>query len=95
MAELVEQIEAKIKIRKKLPTWYKNDKIIYPNKLNLEQSSSEKTAKYKSSIVKGKKSLILLVALELIVSFSKKINKVIHCEINKNSLIFRHIMQVY
>ena len=43
MGELVEQIEAKIKIRKKLPTWYKNDKIIYPNKLNLEQSSSEKT----------------------------------------------------
>ena len=43
MAELVEQIEAKIKIKKKLPTWYNNDKIIYPNKLNLEQSYSEKT----------------------------------------------------
>ena len=84
MAELVEQIEAKIKIREKLPTWYNNGKIIYPNKLNLEQSSSEKTAKYKSSIVKGKKIIDITGGFGVdSFFFSKKINKVIHCEINK------------
>lgn len=38
---------------KKLPSWAANDKITYPNKLPLEQCSSEITAMFKSSLVKG------------------------------------------
>ena len=33
--------------RKKLPTWAATDGIIYPPHLNMEQCSSEKTARYK------------------------------------------------
>ena len=51
--ELVVQIEAKKRCQKKLPTWYNLNKIYYPNKLNIEQTSSEVTAKYKSELVKG------------------------------------------
>ena len=42
--ELVEQIESKLKSREKLPSWFETHDIVYPNKLNLSQSSSEKTA---------------------------------------------------
>ena len=52
--ELVEQLEAKKKCRNKLPTWFNTPNIYYPNKLNIEQTSSEKTARYKAGLVKGK-----------------------------------------
>ena len=53
--ELIQQIESRRKAEKKLPTWFKTDQIYYPPKLNLEQTSSELTAHYKSSIIKGEK----------------------------------------
>ena len=51
--ELVIQMEAKKKSEKKLPTWFTNRKIYYPEKLHIEQTSSEITARYKSKIVAG------------------------------------------
>lgn len=51
--ELIQQIESQNKIEKKLPTWFVVPKIIYPPKLNLEQTSSETTARYKASLVSG------------------------------------------
>ena len=47
--DIIEQIEAKKRSEKKLPTWFKAKNIYYPNKLNIEQTSSEITAQYKSS----------------------------------------------
>ena len=35
-SELIAQIEAKLKCKKKLPTWYSGKQIIYANKLNIE-----------------------------------------------------------
>ncbi|EAR01062.1 THUMP-like domain-containing protein [Maribacter sp. HTCC2170] len=83
--ELTEQIEAKLKSQKKLPTWFNNKNIYYPNKLNIEQCSSEITAEYKSRIIKGK-SLVDLTGGFGVDSyfFSKKIEQVFHCEINRN-----------
>jgi hypothetical protein len=52
--ELIQQIESRRKAKKKHPTWFASENIIYPPKLNLEQTSSEKTAAYKASIVEGK-----------------------------------------
>jgi len=52
---LASQIESRRKIQKKLPTWFSTENIIYPPKLNLEQTSSEVTAKYKASLVSGEK----------------------------------------
>lgn len=46
----LEQIESRQKIKAKLPTWYSNYELILPNKLFLEQSSSEITANFKSKL---------------------------------------------
>ncbi len=51
--ELAEQISAKVKSKKKLPTYFKTTNIYFPNKVNIEQTSSEKTAEFKSKIVSG------------------------------------------
>ena len=52
--ELLEQIESRHKAEKKLPTWYSADGIYWPSKVNVEQTSSEETAAYKASLIKGK-----------------------------------------
>jgi len=51
--ELIQQIDGFRRTKKKLPTWHNSDDIYYPLRLNIEQSSSEKTAKYKASLVSG------------------------------------------
>ena len=83
--EVVEQLEARKKCEKKLPTWFRTPGIYYPNKLNIEQTSSEVTARYKAEIVSGK---VLLDATGGFgvdsYFFSKKIAQVIHCEIDEN-----------
>lgn len=52
--ELIQQIEGFRRTKKKLPTWHQKDPIYFPPKLKVEQSSSEKTAKYKASLVSGR-----------------------------------------
>ncbi len=83
-AEVVEQIEAKIRCEKKLPTWYQQSNIYYPNKLNIEQTSSEATASYKSHLIAGK-TLIDLTGGFGVDSyyFSKTFERVTHCELNR------------
>ncbi len=83
--ELVVQIEAKKKCIKKLPTWFKTPKIYYAKKLNIEQTSSEVTAQYKSQIISGK-SLVDLTGGFGIDSyfFSKKIDTVTYNELDQN-----------
>lgn len=56
--EIVQQIKGKQVAKKKFPFLLK-DGIVFPPQLNLEQSSSEKTALYKSEILKGKKFIDL------------------------------------
>ena len=82
---LVEQIEARKKSEKKLPTWFNTQKIYYPNKINIEQTSSEITAQYKSELISGK-SIIDLTGGFGVDSyyFSKRFKKVVHCEINED-----------
>jgi hypothetical protein len=58
MQEIVQQIKGKQVAQKKFPFLLKEG-IIFPPQLNLEQSSSEKTALYKSEILKGKKFIDL------------------------------------
>ena len=58
MQEIVQQIKGKQVAQKKFPFLLK-DGIIFPPQLSLEQSSSEKTAIYKSKILKGKKFIDL------------------------------------
>lgn len=82
--EIAEQIVAKNKCKQKLPTWFTKHHIYYPNKLNIEQTSSEITAKYKSDLISGK-TLIDITGGFGVDSyyFSKKIHEVTYCEINE------------
>ena len=51
----IRQINGKQKIRNKIPRFYNNENILYPVQLSLEQSSSETTAIYKSTLCEGDK----------------------------------------
>lgn len=80
---IIEQIEAKKRCKKKLPTWFNTKQIYYPNKLNIEQTSSEITAKFKASIISGNSIIDLTGGFGVdCYYFSKVFKDVIHCEIN-------------
>lgn len=55
MAIAVRQIASRQRIRTKLPEFYKEENLMYPVQLSLEQCSSEQTAKHKAKMVKGEK----------------------------------------
>lgn len=89
---IIEQIEAKKRCQKKLPTWFNAENIYYPNKLNIEQTSSEITAKYKSELVSGKTLIDLTGGFGVdAYYFSKQVENVIHCEIDSGlSKLVKH-----
>ncbi len=90
--DIVEQLESKKRCKKKLPTWFKTPQIYYPNKVNIEQTSSEVTANYKLQIVSGKSIIDLTGGFGVdCYYFSKVFDTVIHCDINKElSTIVHH-----
>lgn len=80
---IVEQIEAKRKCKTKLPTWFNTNGIYFPNKLNIEQTSSETTAKYKSELISGNRIIDITGGFGVdCYYFSKQFSHVLHCEIN-------------
>ena len=82
--EIANQISCKKKSEKKLPSWYQNNAIYYPSKINVEQSSSEKTASYKSALIEGKNLIDLTGGFGVdSFYFSKVFEKVTYCEIDK------------
>lgn len=95
--ELIEQLEAKKKCKNKLPSWFNTPNIYYPNKLNIEQTSSEQTARYKSKLTHGK-TLVDITGGFGVDSyfFSKQIDTVFHCEINSElSKIAKHNFKIF
>ena len=81
--ELANQIIAKQKAEKKLPTWFANDNIYYPEKISIEQTSSEVAANHKLDLISGNSIIDLTGGFGIdAYSFSKKFTKVVHCEIN-------------
>lgn len=80
---ILNQIAAKQKAKSKLPTWFNTPNIYYPNKISVEQTSSEQTAEYKSALIAGNKLIDLTGGFGVDdFYFSKKVNTVTHCEIN-------------
>ena len=78
---MIQQIDSRKKVEHKLPTWFQNKVIFYPPKLNLEQASSEITAKYKASIFKGTTMADLTGGFGVdSLYFSKQFNAVTHFE---------------
>ena len=51
MAEAVKCIQGRVKARSKLPLWYAEPGLVYPQSLSLEQCSSQATALYKQRFV--------------------------------------------
>ena len=83
VAQLLEQIVSKSKSQHKLPTWFRTKDIYYPNKINIEQTSSEKTATYKSKLVSGKNLIDITGGFGVdSYYFAKSFQSVTHCEIN-------------
>ena len=81
---ILQQIEGKQKTIQKLPTWYQTKNIVFPPKLNIEQTSSEVTAQYKASLVSGQSLIDLTGGFGVdVLFFAKKIENVHHCEMNK------------
>lgn len=93
--ELANQIVAKNKSEKKLPTWFLQEKIYYPEKISIEQTSSEITANYKSKLVSGEKLIDITGGFGVdCYYFSKQISEVFHCEIDPDlSTIVEHNYQ--
>ena len=89
---ILNQIEAKTKAKLKLPSWFAADTIVYPSKISVEQTSSEKTASYKTGIVSGESLIDLTGGFGVDdFYFAKKIKNVAHCEINPElSVIVKH-----
>ncbi|MCV9933233.1 class I SAM-dependent methyltransferase [Flavobacterium sp. LS1R47] len=89
---ILNQIEAKTKAKDKLPTWFATENILYPSKISVEQTSSEKTAQYKANLVSGDSLIDLTGGFGVDdYYFSKKIKSVVHCEINPDlSAIVQH-----
>ncbi len=89
---ILNQIEAKNKSKLKLPTWFTTDNIVYPSKISVEQTSSEKTASYKASLISGESLIDLTGGFGIDdYYFAKRITTVTHCEINPElSNIVKH-----
>jgi len=80
---VLNQIATKAKAKIKLPLWFSTKGIIYPEKISLEQTSSEKTAAYKANLVSGKRIVDLTGGFGVdAYYFAKNVKSVIHCEIN-------------
>ena len=83
--ELANQIAAKKKSETKLPTWFHLKKCYFPDKISIEQTSSETTAQYKSKLVSGEKLIDITGGFGVdSYYFSEQVPKVIHCEINQD-----------
>jgi 16S rRNA G966 N2-methylase RsmD len=89
---ILNQIEAKTKAKEKLPSWHNTANIIYPSKISVEQTSSESTAQYKSSLIQGESLIDLTGGFGVDdFYFAKQFTSVTHCEINSDlSAIVKH-----
>ena len=94
--ELAQQIQSRRKCRLKLPLWYKTEGIVYPPTLNIEQSSSEKAAQYKASLIDGDKMIDLTGGFGVdAFFFSSKFDRVVYVEMNSElQEIVKHNLKV-
>lgn len=80
----VQQIYARQKVQKKLPSWSSNPALIFPASISLEQSSSEDTARFKGQGLRGKMMIDLTGGLGVDFFYlSQGFEKGIYCERQK------------
>ena len=79
--KLVAQIAARQKARDKLPAWYANEDVVFPPALSVEQASSERTARYKASLVGGARLLDLTGGMGVDAwAFAQRVGQVVYVE---------------
>jgi 16S rRNA G966 N2-methylase RsmD len=85
MKAIAQQLTGKQIAQKKLPAWFKNDDILYPARISMEQCSSEATAKYKSTVIHSGKGIDLTGGFGVDSYFlAKKSDSLIYCERNED-----------
>ena len=83
--ELATQISSKKRCEKKLPSWFETQHIYYPAKVNIEQTSSEATAKHKTSLISGDSIIDITGGFGVdCFYFSQHFKNVTHCELDTN-----------
>jgi hypothetical protein len=84
---LAQQISARQRMKKKLPSWIVNSEVVFPASLNLAQSSSEITANYKANIIQKSKVADLTGGFAIdAFAFAKTNTEVIYVE--KDQVLF-------
>lgn len=93
---IVQQIEGRRIAQSKIPSFYQYKNIHYPVRLSLEQCSSEYTAQYKSTLMKGETYIDLTGGFGIDSLFcAKHFQKAIYIEKNAELVeIFRHNVKV-
>lgn len=83
--ELAQQLDARQRCRKKLPRWYETPAIYYPEKISVEQASSEATANYKAALISSGQRIVDLTGGMGVDTFffACTAKAVVHCETNK------------
>lgn len=82
---LIDQIQSRQKIRKKLPDWYTNERLIFPSALSLEQSSSQATASLKAQLISGNHLMDITGGLGIDCYYlSKSFAKTSYIEVDEN-----------
>ncbi len=89
---ILNQIVCKQKAKNKLPSWFKAENIIFPERINIEQTTDERVAAFKSSLFNGQSLLDASGGFGVdSYYFSKQFKEVVHCEINNDlSAIVSH-----
>ncbi len=83
-AELAQQLDSRQRCRKKLPLWYGTSGIYYPEKLSIEQASSQVTAKHKATLIPAGSEVIDLTGgfgVDTLFA-AQRAKAVTHCDIN-------------
>ncbi len=82
-SELAEQVDSRQRLSSKLPHWLATPQIYYPPRQNAEQCSSEETARYKASLVAGKRAIDLTGGFGVDSwALAQRFSTLDYCEIN-------------
>ena len=92
MKAIAQQLVGKQIAKKKLPTWFQNNEVLYPVRLSMEQCSSEETAKYKTTIINSGRGIDLTGGFGVdTILLSKQSESLIYCERNEDlALLVSH-----
>ena len=92
----VDQIQARQKALKKLPSWSRDFSLYFPEGISVEQASSEDTAQFKSDLVHGNSFIDLTGGFGVDTYFiGRNFKKTTYCERDEKLVeIFRYNMEI-